>query len=489
MRNRIIIALGALVVIILLWVGYTFGVKPTITIQSDGNVFVSVSSNGKTVYSGQDASFRLDPGSYIVQVTSGQHGISKKIDVSPFGSATIALPKSTLLHTSLVAPAALFQPFPVGSSYIGFDPTDTTVKRLTESGTITLNLNPAITNPEADPTIPGPVTSYQTYQDNQAIVASDGRLFVVGSTSAREISTVGIDIEPHAAPEFIIAAQPQSAAFVVGYKKDLYLYDDVKSKPKKIYTAKKQFDHVVFGGSVVGIYGTRIPPSKQDLRPFYDNHQNDLLLIDTAANNKEHTLAGPLSGVTLNTKGNYAVIQPRLGQPYLYDIPKKEQVTTVDIPLTAGPYWTSDTTYLYSRDVSIWQYDVTAQQSTLMGQLPIAATAFYKDSTGAITVSAYANAQSAGIYRLGEANAATQATDKLKSALPYNDNSMSITYTTLGDKPRVTITTKAPLNSASQLDRYKRETAELRQKALDYLKAQGVDPATLTITYDPADPL
>jgi hypothetical protein len=489
MRNRITILLSILTGIAILWLGYTFGVKPTVTVQSDENVHVLVSAAGKTVYDGQDKTFRLDPGSYIVQVTSGQSGISKRIDVSPFGSATITVPKASLLHTSLIAPVALYQAFPIGNSYIGFDPADTTIKRLAADGSLTPNLDPAINSPEADAPLPNPATDYQPYLHNQALVASNGRVYVVGNTGAKEISTVGISIDTKIETDFIIASQPQSAAFAVGYKQDIYWYNDVNSAPQKIYTAKKEFNRLVYGGKTIGIYDTRIPPSRQDLRQFYSNHQNDLLLVDTAANNKEQTLTGPLSEVTLSPDGTFAVIQPRFEQPYLYNIANKQQVTTVDLPLSAGPYWTSNTTYLFSHDASVWQYDTAATQSTLIGQVPAPVTAFYKDDSGAITVSAYAGSQSAGLYRLGQVTAATQAADKLKAALPYNDNSISITYTTLSGQPRVTITTKAPLNSANQIDRYKRETVQLRQQALNYLIAQGIDPATLTITYDPADPL
>jgi hypothetical protein len=488
MMNRIRIALGVLAGITILWLGYVLGVKPTITIQSDEAVVVSVSAAGKTIYTGQDKSFRLDPGSYIVQVISGQNGVSKQVDVSPFGSATVSVQKSSLLHTSLIAPVNLYQAIPMGSSYFGFDPTDTTIKRVNESGALVSSLIPAISNPEADATLPNPATDYQPYQHNQAIVVSDGKLYVVGADSTRQLSTTGITIDPKVT-DYIVATQPQSAAFVVSYKQDIYWYDDVHSDPKKVYTAKKEFNRLVYGGKTIGLYNTHIPPSKQDLRPLYPDYQNDLLLVDTGANNKEQTVEGPFSQVTLSPDGTLAIIQQRFVQPYLYDTAKKQKVTTVDLPLIAGPYWTSNTTYLFSQDANIWQYDTAAKQSTLIGKTPAPVTAFYKDDSGAITVSAYTSAQSAGIYRLGQASAATQIADKLKAALPYNDDSINISYTVIGGQPRVLVTTKAPLNSANQIDRYKRDTVQLRQQALNYLISQGIDPATLSITYDPADPL
>lgn len=487
MRNRIYIAGGFLGVILLLWLGYAYGVKPTITIQTDTTPNVVISTGGKVIYDGQEKSIRVDPGAYIVRVTNGQGGISKQIEVGAFGNATVSIPASSLLNASLIAPAALYQAFPVGDSYIGFDPSDAKIKRIMPDGNITESLNPAINN--AEPSLPDTVNDYQPYQRNQAIVSTNGLLYLVGNAGPKEINMTGITIDTATVPEYIIATQPQSAAFVVGYKHDLYWYDDAGSAPRKIYTAKKEFDRVVYGGKTIGIYDTRIPPSKQDLRPFYRNYQNDLLLIDTANGNSERTIDGPFSEVTLNPDGTFATIQPRFKEPYLYDIAKKQRVVSVDLPLAAGPYWTSATTYLFSQDAVVWQYDTTAQQSTLVGQLPATATAFYKDESGAIIVSAYNNAQSAGIYRLGEPTAATKAADTLKSALPFNDDSIGITYITIGGKPRVTITTKAPLNSASQMTRYKQETLQLRQRALDYLKAQKIDITTVDITYDPADPL
>ena len=52
---------------------------------------------------------------------------------------------------------------------------------------------------------------------------------------------------------------------------------------------------------------------------------------------------------------------------------------------------------------------------------------------------------------------------------------------------RYLITLYPIINRPEQHDQYHEQLREYKQAALDYLKAQGVDPATLDITYEPAE--
>lgn len=487
--QRIIIALTLFGVGI--WALFEFGYKGTVSVSGTSALNLTITdSTGHQVYGGSDSSLRLLPGTYNVSATDDKGGISQPVAVSSFATAKLTIPENNMLSATPIAQAALYQPIVANGTVIGFDPTDNRLKRLDSTGSLSLILSGS-RSADADPEIPGQVQTYHRYRQDQAIVSSNNQLYVVSATSVDGIATDGITFDPADVGKYhlLVATQPGSDAFVVAYKKDVFRYENAAAKPQKIYTAKKEFDSLLFGKSTIGLYDTSIPPATQNITNVFADHQIDLLLIDTAAGNQEQTRSGPIAQASLSPDGDSVFVQPRNQTPYLFSLTQKKQLTIVAPPLVAGPLWTDGTHYLYSGGHDIWQFNTTDKQAILIAALPDDVTSLAKNGAGEIIASTYPSRDRATLYRVGAASANTTKSKSLNAFLPYATADFSITYSGLTGTPTIVITTQAPLNSASQLPLFRQNTLTFRQQALDYLKNAGVDLNGVTIIYNPADPL
>lgn len=478
------------------WAAYTYLYLGAIVINGNNQKTTTTITNSQNqqVAKGTDSSFRLAPGTYTVAVEGETSGISKQVNIGSLSTTTIALTSATMLQTTPIAHVAMFGAFASGDSIIGLDPKDMHVKRIDRLGTVTDQLTSGQVADQNDwePELPNEVQSYQLYQHGQALVASDGKLYVLGSSAIKAIHTEGIVIDTTTAhaPQFIIAAQPGTASFVVAYNRDVFWYENPQSMPKKIYTAQKTFDAVSYGDGRIALYFASMPDSRQDLRSQFNNYMIDPTFIDVAHGNQTQSVPGPVTHIALNPNGQLAVVHPRHQQSYLYDLQKQQNLTYVDAPLIALPVWTNNTTYIYSKQNHVWQYETTSKQSTLLGNVAFDATSLSGDETGNYIVSAYDGQGQMAVFRLGKAISTVPSTqiDLLNEILPYNNGLYSITFSNVSG-PIITIQTMAPLNDTSHLAQYKEETLQRRQLALDYLTKHDVDLSKVTILYDPADPL
>ncbi len=76
----------------------------------------------------------------------------------------------------------------------------------------------------------------------------------------------------------------------------------------------------------------------------------------------------------------------------------------------------------------------------------------------------------------------------LVHALPHETTHYRIDYRVgQDDRLALTITLLAVLNHDYQLATYRAQLAQYKAEALDYLRAQGQDPAGYTIAYEPAE--
>lgn len=496
-RLAVLATVSAAAVFAIGWLLYTFIYEGSITIDTKGQQSTVIITNdqGQQVAKGSGTSFRVAPGTYTVAVQGQTSGVTKKVSVSSLSTTTVTLAASETLQTTQIAPVGLFGAFTSGDSVIGLDPADMRVKRIDRLGAVTdqITSGQLANQPIWEAELPDPVQSYQPYQHGQALVADDGVLYLVSSTAITEISTVGIAIDQNSGipAQLIIAAQPGTESFVVAYKNDVFLYTDTKSTPKKIYTSQKTFDAVSYGNNRVAVFYANMPDSRQDLRSQYDAYVIDPVFIDTAHNNQTQSVPGPVTHISLSPNGQLAVVQPRHQQSYLYDLQKQQNLTYVDTPLVGWPLWLSNTTYAYTKQTNVWQYDTNSRFSTLLGKTQYEATSVYKDDSGSFVVTAYSGRGQASVYRLGGAahNVPTSQVDTLNQILPYTSSGLfSITFSNVSS-PTVVIHTMAPLNDIRQLDQYKQLTEQYRQAARDYLTKHEIDLSKLTVTYDPADPL
>jgi hypothetical protein len=488
------VAIAFVISVLLLWLGFEFIYKGSVTIESAQDPSVTITTNsGTQVMAGQGKSYRLTPGTYIVTAQTSDAGVAKQVSVGPLSSTKISLQSASKLQTSLVAHVPLYGTIPVGTSVIGFDPADETVKRVDRLGNTTSILSSDVLagqEGENEPELPNKVNAYEPYQQDQALVSSNGLLYVISKTAVKELNIEGIPIDHTSTdtPQFIIATQPQLGSFIVSYKQDIFWYENLDSKPKKIYTAKKKFDSLTYGTNTIGLYAANTPTSKENLSATLSGYQLDLLLVNTQ-NHQEQTQAGPVSRASLSPDSKLVTITPRDQPAYLYDTQSKKEVTNVDTPLITGPYWVGETNYLYSKGKAVWEYDTAKQESKLIGELPGTITSFYQHTPNDYLVTTFDGVDKAGIYRLGMATAATKASDALQNILPHDNENATITYTAIGGAPTIVITTKAILNNASQLPQWRQDTLAYRKQALDYLTSNKVDLGAVTITYVPADPL
>lgn len=496
LRQIIAITTVLIALALLGWAGYEFIYKGSVTISQPGDgLTVSIADSKNTIVaSGSANSYKLTPGSYTVIAKNNTAGVSAAINVSPLGTTTITMPSEPALAVTQLAKVPMYGAYSSGGTILGLNPQDSRMQRIDNQG----NASPVLTldlladkqgNAEAE--LPERIINYQPYGNDQALVASNGLLFAVSKKQVKEISIADIPVDhtDPLTPQYIIATKPGSDAFVVAYKQDIYWYQDTSAAPKKIYIAPKKFDSLVYGGNTIGLYYANMPTSTQDLRSTFKDYQYDLLLIDTANNNSQQTVSGLLNNVTLSPDGALATVQPRDGQPYLYNLADKKSAGNIDAPLIVGPQWTSNTTYVYGKSTTIWQYNTQNKQSVLLGEVQYPVTSVRKEgANNSYIVSTYGGDGQAVVYRLGGDTATATKLQSIGSSLPYKTANYTITYSNVSG-PTILIETFAPLNSASHLQQYQQETLQYRQQALDYLRSNNIDTTGFTITYNPGDPL
>lgn len=475
---------------------YEFVYKGQVKVEGiEGELTLTIANEkGQTVTNTTQRSTRLLPGIYNVTVESDQHDIIQQVQVWPLTSMTIRPGDATKQEAINVANVGLFGIVHTGKEVIGLDPADESLKRIDRTGSITDRLfsNTPADNPGRwEPELPGSVMTYQPYMSGKAIVSKNGLLYVLGNEGIQEISIEGIAIDSENAetPKLLVATNPTSEAFIVAYGKDIYRYQNTKSKPEKIYTAQKHFNSIIFGGDIVGLYSTDIPFSRESLQSGFRDYQSDLLLVNTT-NKAEQTVKGPMVTANISPAGSHAIVQPRLQTPYLYDIAKKQGVGTVLQSMTSDPYWLDTDNYLFAYGHSLWRYNVPQKASAQITELSQQITSITKDAAGNFWLTTFNGENQTGVYRVGSAGIAPESPQmqKLRTILPYATDAFGITFSDTGI-PTITISTDAPLNDANQLDRYRQETIRLREHAMDYLRNAGADLNGITIQYEPGDPL
>ncbi|MGH7196918.1 MAG: hypothetical protein ACREGJ_04110 [Candidatus Saccharimonadales bacterium] len=455
-----------------IWALYEFVYKGTVEIEAGEKPTVTIATlDGKTVVEGAQSSYKLAPGTYRVTLKSDKFGTSKHVTVSPLSSQKVQLGTTQKLYTDVAANSALYGAIVSGDVLVGFDPLTESLKRVDQASQE--RAYEELTR----------VTAYQPYRAGQAIVGTGDRLAVVTSGGLQNLNLEGISVEGGDENKFIVATNPQQESFVVAYKQDVFLYENVSSKPKKIYTAKKQFDSLVFGGSTIGLYATALPYSKEDLRSQFDNYQIDLLLVDTNSK-QEQTVKGPLTTASLSPDGALATVKERDQQAYLFNTQTKEKVTDID---HARVLWVSNSNFVYALNKALWRYDTNQQSSQQVANLPRQTASITQDGADGFYVTTYEKQTRATVYHVTTTKPPA-AEDTLANITPYETTNLLITYTSI-TRPTVVIQTRAILNNASQLDRFREDTQALRQQALNYLTSQGVNLDGVAVIYDPADPL
>ncbi len=489
------IVIGVVAVVILSSVGWlvaTFVYNGTITItggDSSLDVVITTSDGVAVARHSKANQFRLAPGQYRVVATTGKSGISRLVQVSPLANTEVKVGDTALLHANIALRSPLYGVTPRGKWFIGYEPTTQLMKRYDATGANSMALgSPAEIGQEGnwDTEVPEKLAAYQTYGDRQALAISYGKIYSIATGAVSEVNQEGLTLNNKTLFSYVIGANNVQTSFVIGYGRDVYLYTDANAKAQKAYSNKAQFDQMAYGGDYAILYSTALPNSREDLRASFTDHQIDPQVVNVK-NGKTYLLHGPITSATISPDGKYATVKPRGEHAYLYDLVNMKQVTTIDQPDGAAPFWISPTTYIYEKNQQVWRYNTQSQTSDQLANVTSTITSFSNDGKGGYLATYYNSDLDCGVLDITQ-TALPPAVTPVQQFLPYTGDNFSIEYSNVNG-PTITITTQAILNYEWQRPKYRADTKTYRQQALDYLKSNGVNPADFTIIYDPADPL
>ena len=322
---------------------------------------------------------------------------------------------------------------------------------------------------------------------NRAIVLTNSKLYVLQAGKLKALDTLGF---PASVTSIILGTNQAQASFAVGVNQTIYWYSSADAKPRKVVELKKRFDQLAVGGSSVIAYSTRMPDAREDIKASYATlYAIDPLLIDTA-NGKQQAIAnGPVTDASVSPDGAYATIESRGGaNTGLYDLSRRSQAYTVENPEVTTPVWLDPTHFVYGKASAVWVFDVPTRAAHAVGLLPEGyepTSITYDPADKEYFVTTYPSAGSATIFRLSATPASRDAISASNLATTGQASTLfSLVYVDI-TKPTLRITTNVILNNPSRAA-FNAATVRSRQAALDYLRASGVDPNKLTITYDPA---
>lgn len=491
-RKLLLPVIAIVIVVIAFFLVYNFFIRARITVTAPVGSTITVSRvlDGKQVATekstGTTTTVALSPANYAVVVDNG--GTGKQLfytTTRTFQDTKITFDAPSELPATTVAKRTAYDVILQGNAISYLDTTRRTIAHIDSNGSTSALDNTAPLNSFTSDN-PGTAQGIYPIADNEAIVLTGGKLYVVQNSQLTPLNMTGL---PDTSSPIMVGANVGQTSFVIAINQTIYYYDSPSSTPQKVLSLDKRFDHVAYGGNNAVIYSTRMPLTTDNIRSAYNAYAIDPIIIDVTNKTQKVLTHGPIVDASLSPDGQYATIEPQ-SDPYtiIYNISQGTPLYTIISPDTTTPSWLDNTHFVYGKGSDVWKFDVASRSGLAIGTVPDSqqpTSITYNPGNNRYYVTTYPSEDTSTIFSLSSASPEPNAEKAAGLDTASQDNNLfTLDYVNIL-QPTVRVLTNVISNNPSPAT-FKTLTLQSRQAALEYIKSKGVDPTKLTVVYDPA---
>ena len=490
-RKLLVPALITIVVLVAAVSAYIFFFQARITITAPVGSTITVSRVIDDVQVAQkkttDTTTTIALSSADYAVTIGNSNTSKQlfyVSTRIFHDTKLIFNAESELHTITVAKRPAYNVVVQGDAISYLDTTRRAIVNITNDGVVSVLGDTALFGSLTSDN-PGTAQGMYPIANGQAIILSDGKLYVLQNNQLIPLNVTGL---PNTSSPFMVGTNPTQKSFVIAINQALYYYSSPNAMPQKIVNLNKRINEVAYGGNKVIAYSTRMPLAKEDIKSAYSSYAIDPIIVDIAAKTQKVLTNGPIVDASVAPDGQHATIEPQ-SEPYttIYDIGQNTPPYTILSPDTTTPAWLDNTHFVYGKGSDIWKFDTINRIGIAVGTVPNSqqpTSVTYNSDSGKYYVTTYATDTNATIFSLSSEipDLNSEKAANLDTTSQTSDL-FTLNYVDIS-QPTIHVLTNIISNNPSPTT-YKTLTLQSRQAALEYIKSKGVDPDKLTITYDP----